>query len=199
MLASKIRLFRYKFLSLLACRGHGNRHPKTPSTLAIDIWMTKECTWHPSFVLNFIVTSIEDLNSRRHSQLWIYPERIKLEHEGFDLGLSLHRPNENMQRMFYFPKLGEAQHYTVVHWNFLALSSFLDNYFRWSNQAVRGKLLQRKYLTQMVCLQSMKSVIDGFIDTFIIGARASSVGYLECYIILRRLSLQDKQLRMDEK
>ncbi|KAJ5288340.1 hypothetical protein N7508_011115 [Penicillium antarcticum] len=86
-----------------------------------------------------------------------------------------------MQRIFYFPKLGEAQHYTVVHWNFLALSSFLENYFRWFNQAC------------------MKSVIDGFIDTFIIGARASTVGYLECYIILRRLSMQHKQIGMDEK
>lgn len=192
MLASKFRLFQHKVLSFLICREHNDRPPKTLSDLAIDSWMARECTWNPSLVIKFIVSSIEDLNSRRHSRLWIYPERIKLEQEAFDLGLSSHLPNENMQRMNYFPRLGEAHRYTVAHWNLLALSSFLDNYFCWSNRGMSGKMLQPKHLRQMICLQSMKSVIDGFVDSFIIESKDSTLGYLECYLILRRLSQQEK-------
>lgn len=194
MLSSKLRLFRRKTLLCYIRGRRRNRLTKDPSHVPLHSWMTQNYTWHPAYVINFLVTSMEALNSPPHGQRWIAPEKIVLENEHFDLGLLSQQPAENMQRMVQFPQLRSPECYTVEHWNFSALGSILDNYLGWSHQATRGKSLERRHLIQMICLRSMKAVIDGFVEGCIMNRNRSAIGYLECYVILRRLSLQVNEL-----
>lgn len=141
-------------------------------------------------MINFVVASMDALSGRVNSWLWIDPVKVVLEKEYFDLKLSPQRPIENMQRIVEFPQLGEAENYTVERWNLCVLRAILDNYLRLSNEGARGKVLRRKYFIHIICLESMRCVIDGFLECFIIGTQGLTIGYIECNVILRGLSLQ---------
>lgn len=150
------------------------------------------CEWLPPLMMNFIVTSMETLCHKNHSRLWIDPVKVILEKDYFDLKLSPHRPIENTQRSFDFPQLDDAENYSVERWNFSALGGILDKYLGFSTAGKRGKRLKRKYFIHILCLHSMKSVIDGFLESFV-KAKDPSIGYVECYEILQRLNLQIRE------
>lgn len=184
MSAIKLRRFRRKsFLRRIYRHGarSSRRHPHL-------LQPSNQREWHPSCMMNFVVTSLEVLSDRRNRQLWIDPVKVILERDYFDLKLSSKRPIENMERSVKFPGLEEK--HTVEQWNLLALRGIVDNYLRFFHDGARGKILRRKYLIHIICLQFMQSVINGFIDSFTIETKNLTIEYLKCYVILRRLSMQ---------
>lgn len=190
MSRSKTRLFGRKSL-LRRIRRRGVRPTSQRPNL---LQHSNKSEWHPSCMINFIVASMEALSRKGYSRLWIDPVKVVLEEDYFDLKLSPQRPVENLQRIVEFHQLGEADNYTVEHWNLSVLRAMVDNYLR-SSEGERGRVLRRKYFIDILCLRSMRCVIDGFIECFIIGAKDYTIGYIECYVILRALRVEIDDLR----